>query len=160
MEDPHAVLKVFPDGRFVHIGSLAGRVSGVAQSPYSATKHGLEAFNWSLRAELTRHTGMNSSLVEPGAIKTDFAGRSFDFTNDEQLTEYQGVVGKLFAALEPALAAASKPKLVAEVIFQAATDGTDQLRYTAGPDAEDYVTNRKAADDVTFRAGIKAQFGL
>jgi hypothetical protein len=50
--------------------------------------------------------------------------------------------------------------VVAEVIYQAATDGTDQLRYRAGQDAEEILTNRKVADDETFLAGLKAQFGL
>ena len=40
--------------------------------------------------------------------------------------------------------------VVAKVIYEAATDGTDTLRYTAGEDAKEFVANRKAADDVTF----------
>ena len=93
-------------------------------------------------------------------IKTDFGGRSFDFTNDESLTEYQALVGKLFAAMGPMEANGSEPSVVAEVIYQAATDGSNQLRYTAGPDAAEIVANRKAADDATFLAGIKHQLGL
>ena len=44
-------------------------------------------------------------------------------------------------------------------IYQAATDGTDQLRYTAGADAVEITSNRKLADDATWLAGIRAQFG-
>ena len=50
--------------------------------------------------------------------------------------------------------------VVAEVIYQAATDGTHQLRYTAGEDAKVIIATRKAADDATFLSGIKAQFGI
>jgi hypothetical protein len=50
--------------------------------------------------------------------------------------------------------------VVAEVIYQTATDGTDRLRYTAGDDAKVLVAHRKAADDLTFLQGIKQQFGL
>jgi hypothetical protein len=99
-------------------------------------------------------------IVEPGGVKTDFGGRSFDFTNDESLAEYQELVGKLFAAMGPMQENSSEPIVVAEVIYQAATDGTDQLRYRAGQDAEEILTNRKVADDETFLAGLKAQFGL
>ena len=79
---------------------------------------------------------MRMKIVEPGIIRTDFAGRSFDFNNDETMAEYQPVVGSLMAALEPLAASGSEPEVVAEVIYQAATDGTDQLRYTAGDDAK------------------------
>ena len=63
-------------------------------------------------------------------IKTDFGGRSFDFNNDETMAEYQELVGKLWTAMEPLASSGSEPEVVAEVIFKAATDGTDQLRYT------------------------------
>ena len=104
--------------------------------------------------------GVKVKIVEPGAIKTDFAGRSFDFNNDESMAEYQNMVGKLLAALSPLLESGSEPEVVAEVIYKAATDGTNQLRYTAGADAQQIVANRKAADDATFLQGMKTQLGL
>ena len=54
----------------------------------------------------------------------------------------------------------SEPGVVAEVIYQAATDGTNQLRYTAGDDAKALVAQRKQVDDATFIGRIKTQFGL
>jgi short chain dehydrogenase len=104
--------------------------------------------------------GCKMKIVEPGAIKTDFAGRSFDFMNDESLIEYREVVQKLMGAIGALLQNASEPGVVAEVIYQAATDGTNQLRYTAGEDAKVLVAQRKQADDATFIGGIKRQFGL
>jgi hypothetical protein len=99
-------------------------------------------------------------IVEPGAIKTDFGGRSFDFMNDESLTEYQELVQKSMGAVGSLFQNASEPSVVAEVIYQAATDGTNQLRYTAGEDAKALVAQRKQVDDATFIGGIKSQFGL
>lgn len=58
------------------------------------------------------------------------------------------------------LANGSPPELIAEVIHAATTDGTDRLRYEAGADAVRLLANRRAADDATFFAGMKAQFGL
>jgi hypothetical protein len=104
--------------------------------------------------------GCKMKIVEPGAIKTDFAGRSFDFMNDESLIEYREVVQKLMGAIGALLQNASEPGVVAKVIYQAATDGTNQLRYTAGEDAKVLVAQRKQADDATFIGGIKRQFGL
>ena len=54
----------------------------------------------------------------------------------------------------------SEPTVVSEVIFRAATDGTDQLRYTAGDDAAQFMAQRKAASDEEFIGGLKKQFGL
>ena len=48
----------------------------------------------------------------------------------------------------------------AEVIYGAATDGTKQLRYTAGEDARQLVASRKTQDDDTFIRGIKSNMGL
>ena len=39
-------------------------------------------------------------------------------------------------------------------------DGTDRLRYTAGPYAEELLAARAASDDATFISGIKQQMGL
>ncbi len=93
-------------------------------------------------------------------IKTDFGGRSFDFNNDESMEEYQGVVQSLFNAWGSAQETGSEPIVVAEVIYDAVTDGTNRLRYTAGDDAREIIANRKAADDETFMGGMKAQLGL
>ena len=104
--------------------------------------------------------GVRVKIVEPGVIKTDFASRSFDFNNNESLAEYQPVVGKLMDEIGSRMQSGSEPEVVAQVIYDAATDGTDQLRYTAGPDAKEIITNRKAADDATFLGGVRTQFGL
>jgi hypothetical protein len=99
-------------------------------------------------------------IVEPGAIATDFTGRSLDFSNDESMTEYQPIVGKLLAATQAMFGQASPASVVADVIYEAATDGTDQLRYAAGEDAKAIIAQRQQADDATFTSVIKSLFGL
>ncbi len=132
------------NGRFVHVGSLAGRVSGVAQSPYAATKHALVAFNWSLRAELTRHTGMNSSLVEPGATKTAILDKADALVGElDQSIEsagardrYQFVVDgfKGFAAAGDDLGIDAD--IVAQAVEHALTARRPKARYLVGKDAK------------------------
>lgn len=46
--------------------------------------------------------------------------------------------------------AVSQPSLVADVIYTAVTDGTDQLRYRAGEDANFLLDNRKIMNDAQF----------
>ena len=63
-------------------------------------------------------------------------------------------------AMTPMMEHAADPTIVAEVIHEAVTDGTDRLRYAAGEDAKEWLKGRAATDDETFRAGIKQQFGF
>ena len=83
-----------------------------------------------------------------------------DINNDENVAEYQEMMKKLMAVMEPMLANGSEPEVVAEVIYEAATDGTDQLRYVAGEDAKEWIKNRKELDDEAFMAGTKQMIGL
>jgi NAD(P)-dependent dehydrogenase (short-subunit alcohol dehydrogenase family) len=147
------------NGIIINISSIGGKVTFPLGTLYHGTKFAVEGISEALHYEVEQFGGQ-VKIVEPGAIATDFAGRSFDFNNDESLTEYQGIVAKLFAVMPEMLTNASPASLVAEVIFEAATDGKTQLRYTAGEDAKALIDNRKLYDDATFIGGIKSQFGL
>ena len=147
------------DGVIVNISSIGGKMAFPLGTLYHGTKFAVEGLSEALSFEM-EEIGVTVKIVEPGAIATDFGGRSFDFTNDEGMAEYQRVVQKLFAALGPAMENAAPPRVVADVIYEAATDGTGRLRYTAGEDAREYMANRKAQDDESFRAGVKALLDL
>ena len=75
--------------------------------------------------------GVRVTVVEPGVVNTDFGGRSFDYSSDEALEEYKGIVDALENAMSSS-GTSSEPSVVAEVIYQAVTDDTNRLRYTAG----------------------------
>ncbi|MEQ9501080.1 MAG: SDR family oxidoreductase [Deltaproteobacteria bacterium] len=146
-------------GVVVNISSIGGKMTFPFGTLYHGSKFAVEGLSEALHYELAA-IGAKMKIVEPGMIKTDFGGRSLDVTNDDNLAEYQEMVGKVFAAMGPMGEAGSEPEVVAEVIYEAATDGTDKLRYTAGPDAAELMKNRKLADDATFIGGLKAQFGI
>lgn len=146
-------------GTIINVSSIGGKMTFPLGTLYHGTKFAVEGLSEALHYELEA-VGVTVKLVEPGLIKTDFGGRSFDFTNDESLTEYQPFVGKFMQAMAAMGEGGSEPELVADVIYQAATDGTAQIRYTAGPDAVEFVNNRKALDDATFIGGMKKQLGL
>lgn len=147
------------DGILINISSMAGKMTFPLGSLYHGTKFAVEGISEALSFELEA-IGCKVKIVEPGVINTDFAGRSFDFNNNENLIEYQELVGKFVNLKESLLENTSEPIVVANVIYEAATDGTDKLRYTAGEDARMMVTNRKELDDKTFIQGIKEQFGI
>lgn len=146
-------------GIIINVSSIGGKATFPLGSLYHGTKFAVEGISEALNYEVEQFGGQ-VKIIEPGAIDTDFAGRSFDFNNDESLAEYQPIIAKLFAVMPAMLEHASPASLVAEVIYEAATDGTSQIRYAAGEDAKVLLNNRKALDDATFIGGIKSQFGL
>ena len=146
-------------GIIINISSIGGKMTFPLGSLYHGTKFAVEGISESLNYEVEQFGGQ-VKIVEPGMIATDFAGRSFDFNNDVDMAEYQKLVGALMTALPAMAQNASPASVVAEVIFEAATDDKNQLRYTAGEDAKMLIANRKQYDDRTFIGGIKAQFGL
>ena len=98
--------------------------------------------------------------MEPGAIATDFGGRSFDFQNQEELTEYQPLVGTLLSSMQDLTANAAPASLVADVIYTAATDASERMRYLVGTDAEQMVTARSGMTDEAFFGMIRTTLGL
>ncbi len=161
LETTKAVLPHFrarKSGVIVNISSIGGKMTFPLGTLYHGTKFAVEGLSEALHYELAK-VGVKVKIVEPGMVKTDFAGRSFDFTNDASLTEYQPFVQQFMAAMG-ATTGGSEPEVVAEVIFGAVTDGTDQLRYTAGADAAELLQNRKVLDDATFISGLTKQLGL
>lgn len=154
---PH--MRAAKSGTIVNISSIGGKMTFPLGALYHGTKFAVEGISEALHYELNA-IGVRMKIVEPGMIKTDFGGRSFDFQNDESLEEYQSIVAALMASFASVGDQASEPGVVASVIWSAVTDGTNQLRYTAGDDAAELMANRKALDDATFMAGIGKQFGL
>lgn len=162
LETTKAVLPHFRGnkaGTIINISSIGGQMTFPLGALYHGTKFAVEGISEALHFELEA-IGVKMKIVEPGIINTDFGGRSFDFTNDESMEEYQGVVQKLFGGWAASEFPGSAPEVVADVIYGAVTDGTNTLRYRAGADAVELLNNRKALDDETFIGGLKAQLGL
>lgn len=146
-------------GTIVNVSSVGGRVAFPLGALYHGTKFAVEGLSESLSYELAP-LGVRVKLVEPGSIATDFGGRSMSFSNDPALAEYQPTVAKVMAGYGQFTAAGSAPEIIAEVVYAAATDQTDRLRFAAGEDAERLLAARDGSDDATFMAAIRAQFGL
>lgn len=146
-------------GAIVNISSMGGRITFPLGTLYHGTKFAVEGLSESLHYELAP-LGIRVKLVEPGGMRTDFAGRSFDMSNDPALTEYQPLVQNLIDVLGPAMALGSSPEDIAKIVHQAVTDANDQLRYAAGADAVQHLETRRSTPDAAFFAGIRAMFGM
>lgn len=162
LEVTRAVLPHFRKNRgglVINISSIGGKVALPLGTLYHGTKFAIEGISEALSYEIGQFGG-RVKIIQPGAIATDFAGRSIDFGNDESMTEYQPLVGKLMGAMQNVFQTASSAASVAEVVYEAAADDSGRLRYVAGPDAEAMLASRQQLDDAAFMDGLKAQFQL
>jgi NAD(P)-dependent dehydrogenase (short-subunit alcohol dehydrogenase family) len=145
-------------GIVINISSVGGRATFPFFSLYHGTKWAVEGFSESLNFEL-EPLGIRVKLVEPGSIKTDFSTRSLDRLQKDGLSDYDDLLKKFVDNWSKGRQA-STPEMVAEVIYQAATDGSNQLRYVAGDDAKMVIETRAKISQEEYYAMIRQRLGL
>jgi len=143
-------------GLFIITSSIGGLITVPFNSMYHATKWALEGWSESMAFELSQF-GIGMKTVSPGGMKTDFFTRSFDVGRHP---DYDALMNKVMSAItDPKqMETYSTPAQIAEVVYEAATDGKDQLRYLAGADAKATYATRLQLGDETFRKAIGKQF--
>lgn len=141
-------------GMFITTTSIGGLIAFPLSSTYHATKWALEGWSESLAYELNTF-GIDIKTVSPGGIKTDFISRSLDMGTQP---EYQTMIDTMFSNTEDMMEAASEPELIAEVVYEAATDEKKQLRYVAGEDAKALYAQRLEIGAEAFREQLGKQF--
>lgn len=147
-------------GTIINISSMGGKITFPLGTLYHGSKFAVEGMSEALSFELAA-IGVKVKMIEPGMINTNFAdtvGSMFDV--DPTQEEYGPFIEKVMAGMAQAGANHSEPVVVAEAIWQAATDGSDQLRYIAGEDAEQIIAARKAMDDPDYLAMVRENMGL
>jgi len=141
-------------GLFISTTSMGGLFGFPLHSIYHATKFGVEGWSESISFELGLHN-IGIKTVAPGGISTDFIGRSLDRSSHPA---YRELEEKLVAKNDRMMEGASTPEQIASVVYQAATDGKDQIRYVAGPDATTLYARRLEIGHESFRKEIQKQF--
>ncbi len=110
---------------------------------------------------LTDAIGLAVKMIEPGMINTNFEETTMkNLAVDPSMAEYAQFLEKFMEGMKNAGANSSVPILVAATIYKAATDGTKQMRYIAGTDAEQLIAARKAMTDEDYMAMMKQQMEL
>jgi NAD(P)-dependent dehydrogenase (short-subunit alcohol dehydrogenase family) len=143
-------------GVFISTTSIGGLVAFPLFSVYHATKWALEGWSESMAFELNPF-GIGIKTLSPGSIKTDFASRSLYLGTHPAYDEQLKKVISYFTG--PAAAEKlSDPEQIAAVVYEAATDGKDQLRYVAGADAQALYAQRLQAGDEVFRKAVAQTF--
>lgn len=122
-------------GAIINISSGAGRFTLPMISLYCASKFALEGFSEALSYELSS-LKIAVKIVEPGGTTTNFSKVSFNkFSDTKHIPDYDNftaAAGKMFDAMKGMQLATAEE--VAATIYEAATDGTDTLRYVVGND--------------------------
>jgi NAD(P)-dependent dehydrogenase (short-subunit alcohol dehydrogenase family) len=119
---------------------------------YHATKWALEGFNESLAFEL-KPFNVTVKSISPGSMKSDFMGKA-QMVDDEHYAESFQKMLAMFGHALPG----SEPEQIAQVIYEAATDGKDQLRYVAGADAIATYKRRLEIGSESFHSEWMKQF--
>lgn len=119
-------------GLFLNITSMFGLIGYPTCSLYCSTKFAVDGFSESLAYDLA-HFGIGVKIIAPGGIQTDFAGRSMDGGMHHAYQKLADKVSQGYSAEK--VSQFSTPEHIADVIYEAATDNKQQIRYLAGTDA-------------------------
>jgi NAD(P)-dependent dehydrogenase (short-subunit alcohol dehydrogenase family) len=141
-----AVLPYFRQRRAGHIITVTS-VSGVAAwagtGIYCGSKHALEGVTRTLAQEVAEF-GIKVTNVEPGGMRTDYAGRSL-YVTQRQIADYDGAARNAertlagHAGQEP-----NDPALAAAAILAIAGIDAPPLQLLLGADAMHYATDQLA----------------
>lgn len=144
------------DGLFITTTSIFGFSSCPLSSVYNATKWALEGFSESISYELALHN-IGIKTVASGGIKSNFVNAS-QFVQGEEYQILNTNMSKLIESGQ--LFEFNEVDEIASVVYEAVTDGKDQLRYLAGKDAINTSRQRSEIGAENFRIGLKQQLNL
>jgi NAD(P)-dependent dehydrogenase (short-subunit alcohol dehydrogenase family) len=131
-------------GHIVNFSSVAGVIGIAGCSFYCASKHAIEGLSESLAQEL-HPFGIGVTLVEPGGFRTNFAGGSLKWSENE-MPDYSETVGKMRRYMSSYHGTQTgDPAKAAEAIVRAVSADAPPLRLPLGPDAVDVVRKKLAS---------------
>ncbi|HEY9825972.1 MAG TPA: SDR family oxidoreductase [Stenomitos sp.] len=151
MATTRAVLPHFRSRRsgvIINVSSVGGRLTFPLYSLYNGTKWAVEGFSESLHYELAPFN-IRVKLIEPGPIKTDFYDRSAVRTQ-HPIADYAALTTRVMARMDAAGETGAPSEEVAAMIFKAATDKRDCLRYVPDKTARGLLTLRRLLPESWF----------
>jgi NAD(P)-dependent dehydrogenase (short-subunit alcohol dehydrogenase family) len=149
------------EGLILNVSSGAGLFTLPMISLYCASKFALEGFSEALAYELaSQNIGVKLVLPHGGVTSTNFSERlAREAATDATLTDYDEFVARTNAAFASMTATSNMSSDdVARVIYNATTDGTDQLRYLVGDDSRGFVKAKYELPDQEFINFMRARF--
>jgi len=129
-------------GRVVFMSSVGGRNALPYISPYSSSKHAIEAIGDALRIEM-RPFGVEVAIVEPGSVATPIwekSGSEAATAREEYGQEIEALYGERMDHMESLAektgARGVDPEEVAQAVEHALTAGKPKTRYVVGREAK------------------------
>ncbi|KAA2239538.1 SDR family oxidoreductase [Chitinophaga agrisoli] len=142
-------------GIIINISSGAGAIGFPMASIYSSSKFALEGWTEGIRYELAS-LGISAKIIEPGgALQTDFMNRVGGESAGLQLINdyvpFLEQIGKAYTRMRNAVDADAIERVVLS-IYEAATDGTDRLRYFPTSDIQALLNARRNTSEEEYQA--------
>ncbi|TDE15565.1 SDR family oxidoreductase [Dyadobacter psychrotolerans] len=144
------------NGLFITTTSVCGFSSNPLSPVYNATKWALEGFSESISYDLAQFN-IGIKTVAPGGIKSDFIN-GMQAVVDKDYDSLNTRLGELFS--DGTLIEFTEAEAIAEVVYEAAVDGKDQLRYLAGNDAVKIAGQRIEMGSEIFRIKLRKKLNL
>jgi NAD(P)-dependent dehydrogenase (short-subunit alcohol dehydrogenase family) len=144
------------NGLFITTTSICGFSSNPLSSVYNATKWALEGFSESISYDLAQYN-IAIKTVAPGGIKSNFMN-GMVVEVDKGYEDLNKRMGDLFA--DGTLMEFTEVEEIAQVVYEAATDNKNQLRYLAGNDAHKISKQRSELGSEKFRTHLTELLNL
>ena len=122
------VMRAQKSGNIINITSVAGLIGFPGSGYYAASKHAVEGWSDSLRAEVLP-LGIGVNCVEPGPFRTDWAGRSLKQT-PSRIADYAETAGaRLASTKERSGTQAGDPVRAGDAMIELAQKGVGAPRH-------------------------------
>jgi NAD(P)-dependent dehydrogenase (short-subunit alcohol dehydrogenase family) len=143
-------------GLFINTTSLCGLVSYPQSSVYNASKWALEGWSESMSYDLAQFN-IGIKNVAPGGIKSNY----MNVMKVVESTGYETLMQRMMEGFtDGTLMEFTEPNLIADVVYQAATDDKDQLTYPAGNDAVRICAQRQLQGSEAYRKYLNHYLNL
>ncbi|MGU3503306.1 SDR family NAD(P)-dependent oxidoreductase [Mycobacterium sp. C31M] len=146
------IMRTQRSGHIIQISSAGGRLTRPGLAAYQSAKWAVTGFSGVLAKEVAP-LGIKVTVLEPGGIRTDWAGSSMRI--DPVRQEYAETVGTAAAMSRTGNLVASDPAKVATLVLDIITMAEPPARLLVGPDAYRYATaagRELLADDEKWAA--------
>ncbi len=150
------IMRAQKSGTIINISSVAGRIGFPASPAYISSKFALEGLSECLRYELSPF-GINTIIIEPGVIKTNFFGSMRMPKNVKPDSPYKDITNKVVAGVKMMSEMGTPPKEVADAIIKSLKEKNPLPRYPVGNDAQMFLEAKKMKTDIEFENYLKKE---